>query len=75
MITKIHRTIDRLTALFSELGYKDGLLYLVGEMLRKLSNNLIYIIRYYIVAQPILFSKHPQSNGQSEVVFVDPDHP
>lgn len=75
MIAKIYLTFGRFSTLFGELGFKNGLLYLVGETLRKISNNLVYIVRYYIVAQPVPFRKNLHSNGQTEIIVVDPDHP
>lgn len=42
-----------LVAAIRLLGIKDGLLYLVGRGLQKLSRDHCRLIRYYLVAQPI----------------------
>ncbi len=37
----------------SSLGYTNGLLYLLGRSMQALSGGRFYLIRYYLVAQPV----------------------
>jgi hypothetical protein len=44
---------ERLESAIGKLGIKNGLLYLLGRVLQRISNGHWRLIRYYIVAQPV----------------------
>lgn len=45
--------LQRIRNTFSQLGAFDGSLYFLDYTLRKISGNRAYLIRYYLVAQPV----------------------
>ena len=69
--------VANLKQTFAQLGFFNGLLYLLSRILEKLTRNRARIVRYHLVAQPIpTTSPHRQnSRTQTAVRIVSVDDP
>ena len=69
--------IRQLKDSIQQLGTANGLLYLLGRSLKKISNGRWRLIRYYIVAQPIPSPPSPscKTSSASSIERVAPDNP
>lgn len=69
--------IRQLKTSIQQLGITNGLLYLLGSLLQKISKGRWRLIRYYIVSQPIPSPPAPscRPSSSSSVERVMPDDP
>jgi hypothetical protein len=69
--------LKRITDNVRQLGWTNGLLYLAHRALSALSGGRARIVRYYLVAQPVL-ERSPNNlrpSAGNPVTFVSPDDP
>lgn len=68
--------LQRIVANVSQLGWVDGLIYLVARTLSKLSGRRARIVRYYLVAQPVPHdARSTRPDIKTTVAFIDADTP
>lgn len=68
--------LRRIVTNISQLGWVDGLFFLVARMLSKLSGRRARIVRYYLVAQPVpQGASSTRPSLKSTVTFIDADDP
>jgi hypothetical protein len=67
--------LQRIRNTFSELGSFDGSLYFLDYALRKISGNHAYLIRYYLVAQPVRTEAACRASLKNPVTPLAPGDP
>lgn len=69
-------SLQRILANISQLGWVDGLFFLVARMLSKLSGRRARIVRYYLVAQPVpQVTSSTRPSLKSTVAFINAGDP
>jgi hypothetical protein len=60
-----------------ELGWADGLLFIAGQMLQRLSGGRVRIVKYYLFAQPIGApgTKPLRPDAATQLIDVPASHP
>lgn len=65
-------SLQRIAANINQLGWLDGLIFLVAIGLSRMSGRRAKIVRYYLVAQPVpVVTDSPQRSSESPVTFVE----
>jgi hypothetical protein len=68
--------LQRIVANISQLGWVDGLFFLVARALSKLSGRRARIVRYHLMAQPVpQEGRSTRPSPTAPVAFVDADAP
>lgn len=68
--------LQRIVANISQLGWVDGLFFIVARTLSKLSGRRARIVRYYLVAQPVPHdTRSTRPSLKTTVAFIDADAP
>ncbi len=67
--------LQRIRNTFSQLGAFDGSLYFLDYALRKVSGNHAYLIRYYLVAQPVQTKASCRASPKNPATPLDPGDP